>query len=328
MSISGAIGLTVLLFNFQKESKYTLCTTNCNKQKCKIFLFYDDHSVDNYCENSNIFISDLLLNIVNEIKCKDYNILVEEPFKRDKNLHYLWAKSEHLQKFLDAYFKIQTSCNMYSVDIRNSLVHCSLNALIMGLTNYNISFYSFIYPILYFYNIENNENENNKNTIFCDNLDEIKNLFYGYINQMNEHCRNGMTKIIDELKNTIKNFTNKYKIYYNIVIKDCLDMKQYTMTEVLVKGFPFTTQEMPWTHEFNLIIDTTMELFTLAILLSNLKKINIIYMGFAHCSTLSHYLKTFFECDVDRISGLTDIDVGSITNVNSMPNSRSCVVMK
>jgi hypothetical protein len=330
--MSGAVGITVFKTNITPNNN-KLSNMSIHPDLIpthKIYLFYDDHSTDKYCVDSDVFISDLLLNIVNVMKCKDYNILVEEPFKRDKNLKYLWSDSQHLNKFLDVYFKIKTSCNMYSVDIRNSLVYCSLDALIMGLTEYDISFYKFIYPILYFYDIKYDVEENRQNKIFCDNLEIIKNVFMDYVDKMDNLYKPKMEKIINALKNKIIIFMNKYAKYNHIKIMNCLNIEEFINNNDLIKGYPFVTQEMPWQSEFNIIIDTTMELFTLALLLSNIKKINVIYMGLSHCSTLSYYLKNIFNFNVVHEDGVNESTIKNIQNTNEtkFDNIKSCINIK
>jgi hypothetical protein len=163
--ISGSIGIKII------ENKIL------NK---KIFIFYDDHSNNIYCNkinktnsltNYNIFISelfDLLINNTNNI-----SLILEEPFinKNDK-IKILWEDSKHLLLFRKFYGKLINKCSMYKIcntfpaDIRLALFDISPDEIMMNIskldTTYMIPIITYMKNLFYLFDLTDKFNIVNK----------------------------------------------------------------------------------------------------------------------------------------------------------------------
>lgn len=315
MEISGAIGITLLK----------------NKNN-NIFIYYDDHSNNKYCNNlNNTYMSDMMKQIIK--KTKNISILVEEPLIKTDYLDFMWEDSVHLKEFLDFYSYAHKNDFFHSVDIRNSLVYFSLFVAIDNAyddkdhISQNIKFYDYIYPILLFHDLVELDNDKlNKNKKLFNDIISIKKLLKASITKLDNNNKKQLTILLDKLKTRIKDYYNKYKKYNNTTLKELLKTNNKTMQNIIIKGYPYTYyEELSWIDEFTLIIDTTMEIYTLAILLSNLDRHNILYLGLAHCSNICYFLRTMFDYEVKFCDGFTEKDLTDFSNVNKFPNIMSCI---
>lgn len=333
--VSGSIGLTVL----QKHESFPH----------HIYIYYDDHDNNQYCYPKNeladtsndtsnhMFINEIFEKAMELFKDKDcserdFNILVEEPLVRDRNLKFMWSNSSHLNKFLKFYFKVKKDCNIFSVDIRNSLMHESLYVIIGKIVDkdtsheYSGTFYNLIYPLLYFFNIiKKDPSEHDNSPLFC-NMKIIKKLLIRSLLKTDIHIKNIMI-IYKKLKSRVSNFYSKYKHHNNAQLNELIPTTDMN-PNIIIKGYPFTYQKMSWIDELELIYDTTMDLYTIIMMFSNLRKHNMMYLGLAHSSNICFLLKTIFDYKEVYTHGFTESNLGLFNDTDKFPIIKSCIKNK
>ena len=130
ITISGTIGLKIL------ENK---------KLNKKVFIFFDDHSNNSYCEDTIItgssthkFISDLFDTFIKDQQ-QNITLILEEPFvDKDEQFKVLWENSKHLILFRKYYGKLMSKCSkesicqMFPIDIRIPLFDLTPDQIIFN----------------------------------------------------------------------------------------------------------------------------------------------------------------------------------------------------
>ena len=284
MNISGAIGISVL-----------------KKGDTEITIFYDDHNNKEYCSDK-FFINDFF-----EKKSNDKMVLlVEEPFFRNTDLKFIWDSSEHLKYFLNYFLKNTDKYYMFSTDIRNNLIPINIEYLE---NKSNITFYEYIKPLLYFFNLEDYNDLQ---------LKQIKNIFNKLIVKNKK-----LILIYKILKKKVQLFANKYNKYNSIKMSDI----NKESTDIMVLGYPINCTNLIMMDELEIIYNTIMELFTILILFEKKStKNNYIYMGLVHSVNIYYILVNFFGYVDIYNDGLTGKDFGKINYLrNIKDNYKSCV---
>ena len=284
MNISGAIGISVL-----------------KKGDNEITIFYDDHNNKEYCLDK-FFINDFF-----EKKSNDKMVLlVEEPFFRNTDLKFIWDSSEHLKYFINYFLKNTDKYYMFSTDIRNNLIPINIEYLE---NKPNITFYEYIQPLLYFFNLADYNDLQ---------LKQIKNIFNKLIVKNKK-----LILLYKILKKKIQLFAKKYNKYNSIKMTDI----NKESTDILVLGYPINCTNLIMMDELELIYNTIMELFTILILFEKKSTTNnYIYMGLAHSVNIYYILVNFFGYIDIHNDGLTGKDFGKINYLRNIKgNYKSCV---
>lgn len=288
MNISGAIGLSIL-----KKGDHI------------ITLFYDDHNNSKYCSDNAIFINKYFELIEKKEK---FTLIVEEPFFRNTDLKFIWDNSKHLKYFIKYYLQNNEKYFMFSTDIRNNLIPINIEFLE---NKPNITFYEYIQPLLYFFNLCN------YNDI---QLKQIKNAF-NHLLIKNKY--KNIVLIYKILKIRIQLFAKKYNKYNSVKMSDI----NKESTDILVLGYPINYTNLNMMDKLELIYNTIMELFTILILFDK-KHINknYIYMGLCHNVNIYYILVNFFGYKDIYNNGLTGKDFDKISYLRNIKgNFKSCV---
>jgi hypothetical protein len=74
---------------------------------------------------------------------------------------------------------------------------------------------------------------------------------------------------------------------------------------MVVFGYPINYIEMSFIDEYQLILDTTMEFYTLIKILGNIKKLNLVYYGFIHAGNFQYFLINIFNSKILYENGIT-----------------------
>jgi hypothetical protein len=311
--ISGAIGVSVFDYNGNN-----------------IFLYYDDHSNKNkYCEKKpnssdiHLFIGDYFNWIIKSYEkynkningCTNlYNLFIEELYisnktkfnylDEKKKLTFLWNNTEHLKNFSKFFDENVHKCYVHPTDIRNKLIHTSIMYIINK--EIKITLYSFLYPILYFYDIINEDKiEIDKNDEMFKIIKEIKKDFVIAMNKLDKATKYlFIIKLYTVMIDRINTFYNKYKKYNNDNLEDIIKNEKNEVNRIIF-GYPINYIEMSFIDEYHLILDTTMELYTLIKILGNIKKVNLVYYGFIHGCNFHYFLVNIFNSKILYENGIT-----------------------
>lgn len=327
--ISGSMGLVIL-----KNEKL-------NKT---VYLFYDDHSNNNYCsinKKTNTENYNFLLKVYKLLEKKHKNILflLEEPFISDmSNLAFMWEESVHVEDlrnfYIDSVEKCSLSgiCNSFPVDIRLCLFELSIEELINNINNLeyfdDLDYFTpnYFKHILFLFNIIDEKEYiklsliNDKNfSSEIENIESTERIFFL------RKVFNMFTKIeyYIKLKNKVEDFYLKYiKPNTNTLLYDFVKNNskiEYTFDY----GFPFTTTN--YTNMLdNLDHITCGVLEFYVVILTNYLVNNLIVIncGFYHGLTISYILSNYFGYDVKYKTGITEVK--QITNNEKYKN---CIVI-
>jgi hypothetical protein len=308
-NISGAIGFTVLI------------NKKLNK---KIYLLYDDHSINKYCSSSN---QNMLTEIYKKLEKKYDNILflLEEPLIYEgTKLKLLWNDSTHIINFRKFYSEsikkceLTKICSSYPVDIRICLFDVSIEELVSNITDKkyftsDLNYYTpnYFRNILYLFDIIS---EKDFKELFVLNNNDLQDI------QENQPDSNILfikkvfnffkdSEYYKKLANTIKKFfinyilPNKKTFLYDFIKANITD--DYTLDY----GFPFILNEYTgMLDSFDHIINGIMEFFT--VILANYLKNSfiIINAGFYHSINIKHILSKHYDYVIEYDVGVTDID--------------------
>lgn len=293
-----------------------------NKNGKNIYIFYDDHSNDEYCETKNdIFINKLFENILNSNT--KYIMLLEEPFvKSFSNIKFLWNNTPHIVKFRHFYKQIMSECgkckkkcNVFPVDIRLIINDVAYDELINNMNDedyfddYQISTNKYFKYVICLFDYLDDADK-----IFDDNLLFIKKLF----NIFNK------SKYYKRLK-------KKFIIIYENYIKDDLNMeikdfvrknynKQYDKIYNINPGYPFEkiSDYTSFAYEYRNLLDGIME-FYIFILIEYYNINNIIlYSGYYHSHNIAYILQKYFN--YQKI-----FETGVIENIKNKTNVNNCL---
>lgn len=279
--ISGSIGMVKIKNN------------EINKN---IFIFFDDHSNKNYCEEKeSLFLYDLFEKIINYND--NFIILLEEPFINNySNIKFLWNDTPHIIKFRNYYKKIIKKCSVnkecyvFPVDIRLILCDVSIDELISHIDepsywdSYKINIIEYLKYILYLFDyMEFNEiiykSSDNNNLVFIKKIfDNYKTDIY-YV-KLKEQFNKLFLKFIEPNK-TIElfDFIKKYK------------NGMYSF----MSGYPFeNSNEEDFLDQYDKLINGLMEFYIYIISICFNKKDVIIYSGYYHSNNLTYILKKFY----------------------------------
>lgn len=303
ISVSGTVGLNIV------ESQLSI--------RGKVILLYDIHNNNNYCKiNSTLkhYYIDEFLETLN--MC---SLILEEPYIKNMLLTPLF-NTDHIQRIKKLCSK--KSIKIYPVDIRLILLNSSIHILFER--NNSQTLLDYILPILSIYSLTFDDNK------IYEDIKELYNKgtasIIGDANTVNNnehftqnHRKNirilikafkeNISKIPTEIKNKIKKiYQELQKKLHNFIIKmkHNLDKNLYLLVrnikysderEPLNKQYPFIEiNTKDWLYELELIIDGTMELFTITKLFSEWKSCNVIYMGVVHTARISYWLTHIFSC--------------------------------
>lgn len=302
VKISGTIGMVKLV-----------------NDKKNIFIFYDDHSNTQYCEDNNsLFLYDMFENIVKSNS--NFIILLEEPFVNNySNIKFLWNETPHIIKFRNFYKKIikqcaeTRACNVFPIDIRLITCDVSIDELISNInydeyfSNYNISVNEYFKHILYLFNYIEWDDKLFENSDI--NLKFIKKVYERYIND----------KYYINLKMQFDKFYNFFiKQNINMKIRDFI--KKYNSNEYnFFTGYPFeNNNENKFADQYDKLINGLMELYTYILLSGMTNKNVIIYSGYYHSNNLAYILEKYYNYK-------NEYEIGNTHNIEKQEKSKQMI---
>ncbi len=312
--ISGSMGLVIL-----KNEKL-------NKT---VYLFYDDHSNNNYCSINNktsIENYNFLLKVYKLLEKKHKNILflLEEPFISNmSNLAFMWEESAHVEDlrnfYIDSIQKCSLSgiCNSFPVDIRLCLFEISIEELINNINNKeyfnDLDYFTLNYfkNIFFIFNIIDEKEYiklslmNDKNFLSqIENIEQIERIFF--LRKVFNMFTN--TEYYKKLKNKVEDFYLKYiKPNTNTLLYDFIKDNSkifYTFDY----GFPFTTTN--YTNMLDNLDHITCGILEFyVVILTNYLTNNFIVIncGFYHGLTISYILSNYFDYKIEYKTGITEV---------------------
>jgi len=312
LTISGTIGLSIY--------------ENKDMDK-KIFIFYDDHSNNSYCENNSEkihkFISELFDGIIENTD--KVTLILEEPFiDKDDSFKVLWENSKHLALFRKYYSKLMNKCSkkaickMFPIDIRIPLFDLTPDQIIFNVNNpdpmYNINLKKYFNRIYYLFDINDINEQYDKTSmiVFIKKvLDTYKSsLFY------------------KKLKERIIDFDNKFitpnkdLTIYEMILK-CSKESNFD-DFIYVVGYPIETLENSdesFVDQLTKISSAIMELYMLILTLYVSKKNTIIYAGFYHSNNIAHILENVYKFKLVYSKGFTD----NVHTTYEKSNNKNCI---
>lgn len=297
VKISGSIGMV------------KMTSKDCNKN---IFIFYDDHSNKNYCdEKESIFLFDLFEKVITENN--NYIILLEEPFINNySNIKFLWNDTPHIIKFRNYYKKIikkcsdKKTCYVFPVDIRLIVSDVSVDELISNLDNpgywedykiYAIEYFKYILYLFDFIKFDDkilNSTDNN-NLIFIkrvfDNFNKTE-----YYTKLKEQANIFYNKFIEPNKTMwIFDFIKKYKDGF------------YSFSS----GYPFeNSNQDDFLDQYDKLISGMMEFYMFVLLTCFNTKNVIVYSGYYHSNNLAWVLEKIYGYkEVYKVGKTKDIEI-------------------
>jgi hypothetical protein len=285
ITISGAIGLSILKNGLKK-----------------VYIFNDDHSNINYCKRG-VFLPSYLENIDNNL---DTTILLEEPFiEDDTKLKYLWKETPHVElsrKHYDNTIKkcLTTGiCYTFPIDIRLCLVDFSLDDIYANIENeeyfldLNMTIDEYLRYIKYLFNnndLELDEKNKEKNIFFIKNIfEKFKETYYYYY----------LKKRFDEF---YSKFINHKK---HMQIRDFIRLNNNKSYE-FCEGYPFNnSNHHVFIDQYDKLINGIME-FYICILIFGISRNNtVIYTGYYHGNNLAYILKNIYRFELIKEYGVT-----------------------
>ena len=304
ITISGTIGLKIL--------------ENIDK---KVFIFYDDHSNNSYCENplnktnkTHKFISELFDGFID--KSNQITLILEEPFiDNNETFKVLWQNSKHLLLFRKYYAQLMNKCSkesickMFPIDIRIPLFDISPDQIIFDLAKPNIKYQiqleKYFNKISYLFDLDL-VNELNLNKI---NLEEINTSIIVFIKKiLNTYTKSSFYKklklnIIDFYKKFI--IKNKNMTIYQMILNAS---KQVTTNFSNYQvGYPFNSNSHEnFIDQITKISSGIMELYMIIIMLYSSKKNIMVYAGFYHSNNIAYILENIYKFNPIYQSGFTD----------------------
>ena len=201
-------------------------------------------------------------------------ILLEEVKRNDDTeLGELWTTSEHTQELKELY--LNNTNIVIPIDIRNNYIIYSWELYDKNEMGHNIMFYQYLIPINRFFSLKDDELRKN---IPLYNVDYLKNNLLGvYFLIIKYNYKDYIYKYKDYLYDNINNIINNKKIFL----------------------------------EFNNLLHSILEWYTIAMTLYSSKDRVIIHTGLAHSSKIVYFLKTIFNyktIDEQGITKLSDLD--------------------
>jgi hypothetical protein len=309
--ISGSIGLTIL-YNKELDKK--------------VYLFYDDHSNNQYCQQNDIYLTNLFDYFLSTKK--NIVFLLEEPFVymnqnikntlNNQKYTLLWDDSIHIIKAKKFYTNVIEKCSnilickCFPTDIRLCLIDLSIETMINNINDesyfndFNINVLYYFRNYLFLFDIIKNINlDFDKNIIFIKKLFNIfKNTNY-YI-QLKNRINNFYIKFIKPNKRMlIKNFLKKYKTEFYIY----------------QKGYPFKNiNEENMLDQYDKMINAIMDFYI--IVLTNYLQQNIIVIncGYYHCNNIEYILKEYYNYNIIYQIGVTD-------NIEYIDSNNNCLLI-
>jgi hypothetical protein len=307
IKISGAIALNIL------ENK------ELNK---KVYIFYDNHSINKYCDTSNnLFISDFFDLLLDNNFLKNFILVLEEPFLDDTSrLQILWQQTQHLTEFRNFFVKIinkcskQKICNAFPIDIRLNLYPISFDIILDKITSNtpldnNYFLIDYFGYLLHLFNIIINPNTCNDNKIrkfikiIFDTCAKVNNLYYLKLKKQiiffyNKFIKNNLYITISEfIKTKINNtdilFTYYFPFEYNHESASFIDFLDKINCAIL--------------EFYSYIIITKLNFFN-----------NVYYAGYYHAQNLSFILLKYFN-----FKSIHHINA----NLDPSDLSQSCVIV-
>ncbi len=277
IKISGAIALNILKDTSGKT----------------IYIFYDNHSLKNYCDTSNnLFISDFL-NILNYSDCI---LVLEEPFlKNASKLKILWQDTQHLTEFRSFFVKIidkcskKNICKAFPIDIRLNLYPVSFDVIIDKLSDNSInSEYDFIIIEFFGYLLHLFDIVHNPSSVKNDTQDFIKQIF------------DTASRINDiyyiALKNKIFFFYSKFlspNLYLNL---STFIKTKITDHNILMQYyFPFELIPSSFIDFLDKINCAILEFYSYIIITKLHYSKNVYYAGYYHAQNLALILTKYFN---------------------------------
>ena len=316
LHISGTIGFKIL---------------QNDKINKKIFIFFDDHNNNKYCNNKSantnnqIFISDLFNSLITN-DSNNLAMILEEPFIDPKTkIKILWENTKHLTLFRKFYSKLLDKCSKTSIckifpaDVRMSLFDVSIDEIIFNIDNksldYDISLELAFDKFCYLFDINYKSNSDSESELDSDSI-----LFF--IKRVLDVW--STSNYYQVLKKTFVKFYNEFVI----------PNKNLTIYEMIKKNLPFTNfkyeQGFPFINNLNdksnnnfldqidKISSGIMELYTMILLLLLPNNNIIIYAGYYHSNNLAFILEKYYDFNVRYdIAHTNNIDKVNKDNIPS-----------
>ena len=350
--VSGTIGINILTATAAKPTvataaKPTAAKTTAQQWEGQVVCLYDVHNQDQYCrpppQSHHVFIDEFIekLNVC--------SIVIEEPFLPEPSLKAIFF-TEHVKKLKQLYD--QKSIQLHGTDIRLNMLYCSLHVL--HEMNNRQTLLQYLTPILSIFRTHPTSSNNptldalyrrataKRPTIFYPEIQhvklrKIKKEFLTCLTVLPNHYQNQMIYLYQTLQQRVYEFVTDLHAHlddelYTIVKKSAIPAR-----EPLNKDFPFSNQyiqeyhddskpsilESNWMYRLELIIDATMEMFTVGKLLKHWQPCNVIYMGLVHMARITHWLKTYFAFHDVAAFGTTEQTLPK--HLDEIQTSDSCV---
>ena len=354
--VSGTVGINVIASNILNTvlpgaptpSVTHVADTNvAARWTGQVICMYDVHNQDNYCDPPpnahHLHIDDFLT------KLNVCSIIVEEPFIEDHTLRPIFS-TQHVHKLKLLY--TQQSIHLHTTDIRLNMLNSSLHVL-HEIDNKQ-TLLQYITPILSIF--RTNPSKSTNPTIeqlyqraihprpapFYPEeqhikLRKIKKEFLECLSSLPMHYRNQMIFLYRTLQQRLYEFVMSLNKHLDDDLYHLTNNSTANDREPLNKDFPFDNPfikeysnksilDTNWLYRLEIIIDATMEMFTVGKLLRHWKPCNVVYMGLVHMSRISHWLKTYFSFTDVVDFGTTELTLPKY--LDEIPEVDSCVVVE
>lgn len=323
--VSGTVGINVL----EPPSDSQL--------KGKVVCMYDVHSADTYCKDlpgvRHLHIDQFLQQLS---VCL---IIIEEPFIDEPYLTPIF-NTRHVKKIKKIHDRIVNICPS---DIRLNMLTCSLHYA--EKFHQKQTLLHFLAPIMSLYrsnamidklylkaiNQPNNHVFSNSHYEKLAKLKTIKREFYNCVSSLPPREKKQMIYLYKCMQSTMQHFVLLMQDHLDVDFVDLIKSYHRKEREPLNKEYPFNTSyiseysnddattvnmntqvkdnhnQSNWLYQLEVLIDCTMEMFTVAKLLKEWKLCNVVYMGLVHMARISHWLKEVFKFrDVVHFGDNTD----------------------
>jgi hypothetical protein len=198
------------------------------------------------------------------------DVLLEEVKRsKDVELGELWATSEHTQELKDLY--LDNTNIVIPIDIRNNYIPYSWELFDKNEMGHNIMFYQYLSSINRFFSL--NDSRLRKQIPFYD-IGYLKTNLLGIYFLL--------------IKYNYKDYVKKYTKYLYEKMDDIIDNKKMFL-------------------EFNDILHSILEWYSIAMIINSHKNKVIIHTGLAHSEKIVYYLQRIFNYKIIDEQGSTQV---------------------
>jgi len=337
--ISGAIGLTILRYN--------------NKE---IYIFYDQHNNDEYCNASNSkFLDEILDEILEKHFINNDSIIILEElldYGVKDQIITIWKETKHTIRFKEFFLKHKHRDNVIPFDIRTILFPLSpyllinfdkkevqnefpeMNSNKINDVISNMKVYEFFYPLMYFFDlVVRNDELHIKFDKIIVHLKKIKKEILSCFKSIGTRDKDISDKVYYHFK-TIKNNALYFKQEYydknhNVLLSEFRkkyatdsDMINYMYKNIM--NDPDLINNYGWVDIIEILSDSIIEFYALMIFFCRNKDLNFLHSGLAHSSSIVWLLRNHYGFDSIIDIGLTENYVTD-QNIYRLPIVQNCI---